>query len=99
METSVASSVLPPSPPPLFPLGAVEDGLAQFPVDVVVRLAHPVAELSPAVRLDGALCEVCLEVLGTNPAGVEFGEEFEEALDVGLLAGRGFSRVLRGDGV
>lgn len=36
---SIASSILPPGPPPFLPLGTIKNRLAELNVDIVVRIA------------------------------------------------------------
>lgn len=96
---SIAPAILPPRPPPLLPQLAVELGLPQLPVHVVVRVAEPRAELPPAPHHGPPPRDVVLEVLGAGPARVQPGEEAHEAQEVGLLLARGRLRVLRRYGV
>lgn len=91
--------ILPPGPPPFFPLGAVECRLAQLAVDLVVSLAQPIAELVAASGLDGLLRYVPLEVFGAYPAGVQLCEQMHKTPDIGLLRCRRRRRVRRGDRV
>jgi hypothetical protein len=66
----VAPAVLPASSPPLFPLRAVELFLPKFPVDIVMRLTHPLPKFLPAFRPDFILDHEFLEVLGTDPTRI-----------------------------
>lgn len=96
MPRSVASPVLPTRAPALLPLGAVEDGLAQLLVDIVVGVAQPLAKLAAAAGLDGIFLYVALEVVGADPARVQAGEEPDEADQVVLLGRVGGGRVRGG---
>lgn len=81
----IAAPVLPPRPPPLLPLGAVKDRLAELDVDIVVRITEPLAELAAAAGLHGILADVRAKVVGTNPARVQLRKELDEADKVILL--------------
>lgn len=67
---SIASPILPPSPPPLLPLGTVKCRLPKLDIDFVVRLAEPVAELVSASSFNVSLLDVLLEIFGADPTGV-----------------------------
>lgn len=95
----VTPAVLPPRPPSLLPSAAVELLLPQFPIDLVVGLAEPVAKFCPAVDLDLVLLLVCLEVFGADPAGVQPTERPHEPSQVFFLRRRGIFGVGRGDGM
>lgn len=83
-----APAVLPARPPSLLPSGTVKHRLAQLPVDLVVRLAEPVAELISACSPDLLPFDVLLEVLSADPAGVELGKQLHEVLKIALLRRR-----------
>ena len=67
---SVASAVLPSSPPPLLPERAVEDRLPELLVDFIMGIAQPISKLGAAAGLHGVFLDVGLEILGTNPARI-----------------------------
>ena len=98
-EPSVTATILPPSPPPLFPLGAIKNRLAKFSIHFVVRFTHPVPKLLSVVRLDGFLLEIGLKVFGAHPARIELRKESKETLNVGLIARCWFCWVLGGYGM
>lgn len=96
---SIAAPIRPSGAPPLLPLGAVKFGLAQLPVNVVMGAAKPKAKVCAASDGRRVAAEVSLEVVGADPAGVEAGEETDEAEQVRLLRRRGLLWVAGGDGV
>lgn len=96
---SVASAILPPSPPALIPLRTVKLRLPQLPVDIVVSPAQPLRKLVSAVHLRLLPRHVALEVLSAYPARVQLGEEPDEAQQVRLLSLRGQFWVRCRDGV
>ncbi|PQE26472.1 uroporphyrinogen-III synthase protein [Rutstroemia sp. NJR-2017a BBW] len=48
---SITPTVLPPSPPPLLPLSTIKLPLPQLPIDIIVRLTHPLAKLISAFEV------------------------------------------------
>jgi hypothetical protein len=84
-------AILPARPPPLLPKRAVEHGLPQFLVHVVVRVAEPKAKFGTTPDLRPRPRYVRLEVFGARPAGIELREQVHESEKVGLLGcGRSF---------
>lgn len=67
----IAAAVLPASPPPLLPPGAVKLGLAKLAVHLVVRAAQPLAKLVPAANPGRVAAQVALEVFSAHPARVQ----------------------------
>lgn len=96
---STTPPILPPCPPPLLPLTTIKHLLPQLPIHLVMRLAQPAAKLIPAPRLDLLFPQIGLEILGADPARVEFRKEMHKVLQIGLLLGSGRGRVGGGDGV
>nr|POE59810.1 hypothetical protein CFP56_76799 [Quercus suber] len=89
---SIASSILPSRPPSLFPLAAVELGLAQLLVHSIMRLAHPPPKLLSIAdsRFIPAL-HPRLKVVCTDPAWVHLPEKSQELFRLDLLRqGRSF---------
>lgn len=64
-----------------------------------MSITQPGTELAPAPSPDWVLAKVSLEILSTDPARIESGEEFDEADDVGLLSRAWGGRVGRRYGV
>jgi len=67
---STTASILPSRPPPLLPLRTIKLLLPQLPVNLVVRLTHPLPKLVPTLRPHPTLHHKLLEILGTHPARI-----------------------------
>ena len=98
---SIASAVLPASPPPLLPSITIKRFLAQLDVDRIVRFAEPAAERVAVAhaRLVAARFHPGAEVIGAHPARVQPAEQTHELLGVGLSRGVGSFGVVGGEGV
>lgn len=96
---SIATPILGPRHPPLPPQVAVECGLAQLPIHLIVRPAQPPPELVPPTHAGGLAGDVCLKVLGAPPAGVKSREEPDKGGEIPLLGGRSTFRVSGRDAV
>lgn len=99
-SASVASSILPACPPPLFPFVAIKHRLSELDIDSIVRLTHPPAKLVSVAHFRRIpTAHPRPEVISTHPARVQFSEQCHELFRFRLL---GHCRVLwvrRGHGV
>lgn len=94
-RTLITSPIPPPRPPSLLPPPTIKLLLPQLPINLVVRLAHPPPQPLPPFhpRLVPLFLNPGLEVLGADPAGIDFGEEREERAHFALLCGCGTGGV------
>ncbi len=92
---------LPPRPPPLLPPPTLKLLLPQLPINLIMRLTHPPAQLPPPPhpRPIPLLRHPLLEILGAGPAGVEAREEVQELGHFALLGGGCGGGVGGGEGV
>jgi hypothetical protein len=85
---SVASPIFPARPPSLLPSLTVELRLSQLSIDVVVSTTQPFTKLIATADSWRLPAEICFEVLRTHPAGIQLGEELDEAQYIRLLRSR-----------
>ena len=73
LPQSIASSVLPPCPPSLLPPRTLKLLLAQLPIDLIMRLAHPPPQPRPSFnpRLVPPFPHPLLEILCACPARIQ----------------------------
>lgn len=83
----ITTPILPTRPPPLLPKSAIKLLLAQLPIDLIMRLAHPIPKIvpPPQSRPISLLRHPRLEVLCARPARVQPREEAEETAHLALL--------------
>lgn len=97
----ITSSVIPAILPPLLPQGTIKLLLAQFDIDHIMCLTHPIAQLvsSGHSGLVARLDHPCPEIIGAHPTRVQLGKCGDELFHDRLGGRRGFGRVLGGHGV
>ena len=94
-KSLITSPILPPRPPPLLPPPTIKFLLPQLPINLIMRLTHPLAQPLPPLHswLVSPPAHPLLEILRADPAGIDLREQGEERAHVGLLLGRGGGRV------
>lgn len=102
-DRSVAPPILPPSPPPFFPEPTIKLLLAEFPIDLIMRLTHPRSKVRPSAEprlvAPTGIRHPLPEILRAPPTRIQPGEEPQERAHLALLLLRGLFGVCSGHGV
>ena len=87
-HASITAPILPPGPPSFLPLITIKGFFPQLHIHRVVRLAHPPPEFVPIAYFRLVpIFHPRAEVIRAHPAGINFAEQPDELLRLGLLHG------------